>query len=174
MRYHKNDIHVFNEYHAVYKAVKTAIQRLIPTKCCKSLASHLIRFSKITSLTIPTHLITDYIELDDDTIQDIDENMKTPINGETLFEEFVEQIEWNKETVAIHNPYTPKQIVLMATDNIKKSCLYIEESREYDKKTSTEKIWANFKVHFAHAFKETRKSTKNKPSKRFCRKCWSG
>ena len=31
--------------------------------------------------------------------------MKKTISGETLFEEFVEQIEWNQEAVAVKNPY---------------------------------------------------------------------
>jgi len=35
--------------------------------------------------------------------------MKTPINGETLFEEFVEQIDWNQEAVPVQNSYSPKK-----------------------------------------------------------------
>ena len=38
--------------------------------------------------------------------------MKEPISGETLFEEFVEKIEWNQEAVAVQNPYSPAQIFL--------------------------------------------------------------
>ena len=74
---------------------------LIPETFYKSLLNRLIGFSKVTSLAILTHLITEYAELDDDTIQDIDKNMKTPNNREILFEEFVEQIEWNQEAVAV-------------------------------------------------------------------------
>lgn len=67
-----------------------------------------IGFSKVICLKILTHLITKYTEIDDDdTIQAIDSNMKAPINGETLFEDFVEQIEWNQEAVVVQNPYTP-------------------------------------------------------------------
>ena len=97
MRDHKNDIHVFNEYHAVDKAIKRVIQRLIPENFYKSLASRLIEFSKVTSLAILIHLITEYAELDDDTIQDINKNMKTSITKETLSEGFVEQIERNQK-----------------------------------------------------------------------------
>lgn len=45
--------------------------------------------------------------------------MKTPINGETLFEDSVEQIIWNQEAVVVQNPYTPGKILLMAVDNVK-------------------------------------------------------
>ena len=73
-------------------ACKQVISKIVPEKFYKSLASRLIGFSKITSLDILTHLITEYAELDDDdAIQLIDRNMKTPINGETLFEDFIEQ-----------------------------------------------------------------------------------
>ena len=45
--------------------------------------------------------------------------MKEPISGETLFEEFVENFEWNQEAVAVQNPYTPSQIVSMALQTSK-------------------------------------------------------
>ena len=32
--------------------------------------------------------------------------MKEPISGKTLFKEFVEQIEWNQEELAVQNPYS--------------------------------------------------------------------
>ena len=50
--------------------------------------------------------------------------MKEPIYGETLFEEFVEQIEWNQEAVDVQNPYSLAQIVSMAYANIQKFGLY--------------------------------------------------
>ena len=127
-------------------------------KFYKSLASRLIGFSKITGLEILTHLITEYAELDDEAIQLIDKNMKTPINGETLFEDFIEQIEWNQEAVAVQNPYTPEQILSMAVSNVKKSGLYTEDCRDWDRKAANTKDWASFKVHFARAFKDVRKS----------------
>ena len=44
--------------------------------------------------------------------------MKEPISGKTLFEEFVEQIEWNKEAVAVQNLYKPAHIVSIVYANI--------------------------------------------------------
>ena len=84
--------------------------------------------------------------------------MKEPISRETLFEEFVEQIEWNQEAVAVQNPYSPAQIVSMAYANIEKCGLYQEDFRKWSRKTQSEKTWVNFKAHFARAFKETRRS----------------
>lgn len=142
---HKNDLRVFNEYHALEKACKKVIQELIPENFYKLLTSHLINFTKVTCLTILTHLSTEYAKLDDDVIQKINKNTKKPITGETLFEECVEQIEWNQEAVSVHNPYTLKQIVSMVIDNIKKSCLYTEDCHDWGHKRLGDKTRANFK-----------------------------
>ena len=91
---------------------------MIPEKYYKSLSSRIVGFAKVTNLQILTHLITEYDELEDEDVQDINRKIKEPISGETLFEEFVEQIEWNQEAVAVKNPYTHAQIVSMAYANI--------------------------------------------------------
>ena len=97
---------------------------MIPEKFYKSLSIRIIGFAKVTSLEILTHLITEYDEPKEEDVQGIDRKMKEPISGETLFEEFVEQIEWNQEAVAVQNPYLPTQIVSMAYANIEKCGLY--------------------------------------------------
>ena len=45
--------------------------------------------------------------------------MKEPISGETLFEEFVNQIEWNQEAWAIQNMYSRAQIFPWCTQTPK-------------------------------------------------------
>ena len=87
-------------------------------KYYKSLSSRIIGFAKFTCIQILTHLITKYVELEDDDIQDIDQIMKEPISGQNIFEEFIKKIEWNQQAVAVQNPYTPAQIVSMAHANI--------------------------------------------------------
>ena len=74
------------------KACKKVIHDLIPEKFYKSLSSRIVGFTKVTCLEILTHLIQEYGTLEDPDIQNIDKKMKEPISGETLFEEFVEQI----------------------------------------------------------------------------------
>ena len=65
-----------------------------------------------------THFISEYAELKEEDVQEIDRKIEEPISSEILFEEFVEQIEWNQEAVAVQNPYSPAQIVSMAYTNI--------------------------------------------------------
>ena len=86
--------------------------------------------------------------------------MKEPISGESLFEEFVKQIEWNQKELAVKNPYSPNQIVSMAYTNIDKCGLYQDDCRDWSRKTRSDKTWGKFKAHFAQAFKETRRSSR--------------
>ena len=96
VRTHNHQVSLFNEYHAVNRSCKKVIRKLIPEKFHKYLLSHIIGFAKVTSLDILTHLITEYAEIEEEDVQDIDWKMKEPISGGTLFEELVEKIEWNQ------------------------------------------------------------------------------
>ena len=71
---------------------KEFISKLIPEKFYKSLSKRIIGFAKVTSLEIPTHLIYEYAELEEEYIQEIDWKIKEPISGKNLFEEFVEKL----------------------------------------------------------------------------------
>ena len=46
--------------------------------------------AKVTSLEILTNLITEYAELEEKDVHDIDQIMKKPFSGKTLFQEFIE------------------------------------------------------------------------------------
>ena len=74
---------------------------MILEKYYNSLSSRITGFKKVTSLQILTQIITKYAELEDDDIQEIDRIMKEPISGDTIFEELIEQIEWNQEADAV-------------------------------------------------------------------------
>ena len=69
---------------------------MILEKFYKSLSSQIIAFENFTCLQILTHLITEYAELEDDAIQEIDQRTKEPILGKTIFKEFIKKIEWNQ------------------------------------------------------------------------------
>ena len=127
VRTHKHKVCFVNKYHAVNHACKKVIRKLIPEKFYKSVSIRMIGFAKVTSLEILTHLITEYAELEEEDVQDIDQKMKEPISSRTLFEESVKQIEWNQEAVAVQNPYSPAQIISMAYANIEKCGIYQDD-----------------------------------------------
>ena len=87
-RTHKHEVRIFNKHHAVNRACKKVISKLIPEKFYKSLPRRIIGFVKVTSLKILTHLLTEYAELEEEYIQETDRKMKEPISGKTLFEDF--------------------------------------------------------------------------------------
>ena len=68
--------------------------------------------------------------------------------------------EWNKEAVAVQNPYSQAQIVSMAYANIDKCGLYQDDCRVWSRKTQSDKTWGYFKAHFGRAFKETKRSSR--------------
>ena len=120
--------------------------------------SLIIGFAKVTRLKVLTHLIINYAELEDNDIQEIDLRMKEPISEKTIFEEFIKQIDWNQEAVAVQNPYKPAHIVSMAFANIEKCGLYQDDFREWLLKSKLDKTWRSFKARFTRTFKEKRRS----------------
>ena len=164
-RTHKHQVRIFNEYHSVDHGCKKVISKLIPEKFYRSLSIRIIGFTEVTSLEILTHLITEYAELEEEDVQEIDWKMKEPISDETLFEESVEQIEWNQEAVSVQNLYSPAQIFSMAYANIDKCGLYQDDCCDWSHKTRSENTWGNFKAHFAQAFKVTRRSSRTSRTK---------
>ena len=76
VRTHKHEVCMFNEYHSVNRACKKFISKLIPQKFYKSLSSCIIEYDKVTSLEIMTHLISEYAELEEEDIQEIDQKIK--------------------------------------------------------------------------------------------------
>ena len=101
VRTHKHEVRLFNKYHTVNRACKKVISQLIPEKYYKSLSSQIIGFKKVTCIHILNHFITEYAELEDNDIQEIDQKVKEPISGKTIFEEWIKKIEWNQEAVAV-------------------------------------------------------------------------
>ena len=78
----------------------------------------------------------------------MDRKIKESISGKTLFEEFVEQTEWNQEAVAVQNPYYLAHIFSMAYANIYKYGLYQDNFHDWSRKTRSDKTRQNFKNHF--------------------------
>ena len=60
VRTHKHEVRLFNKYNAVNTRCKKVIRKLVSEKYYKSLSSHIIGFTKVTSLQILTDIITEY------------------------------------------------------------------------------------------------------------------
>ena len=82
--------------------------------------------------------------------------MKKFISAETLFEEFVEQIETEVDAVETQVPYTRQQIVSIAFTMVKNSGIYYDGVKEWCRKDTGDKTWEAFKTFFAREFREIR------------------
>ena len=49
------------------------------------------------------HFITKYADLEYYDIQEINWKTKEPISSVTIFEEFIQKIEWNQEVIMVQN-----------------------------------------------------------------------
>ena len=76
VRTHKHQVRLFKKYHAVDRLCKKFISKLIQEKFHRFLSSRIIGFAKVTSLEILTHLITEYVELEEEDVQEIDRKVK--------------------------------------------------------------------------------------------------
>ena len=74
--------------------------------------------------------------------------MKIPISSETLFEEFVEQIETAVDVVATQVPYTRQQIVSIAFTVVENAGIYYDGFKEWRQKDTADKTWETFKTFF--------------------------
>ena len=82
--------------------------------------------------------------------------MKQPITAETLFGEFVEQIETAVDTVTTQLPYTRQQIVSIAFTMVENAGIYCDGVKDWRRKDTAEKTWEAFKIFFAREFREIR------------------
>ena len=105
---------MFNKYHSVDKACKKVIFTLIPEAYFWSFKKKYTSYVNVKCLDILSHLWTTYIVLQEFEVQEKYVRMKTPILDETLFEEFVEQIETAVDAVVTQVTYTRQQIVSIA------------------------------------------------------------
>ena len=82
--------------------------------------------------------------------------MKQPITAETLFEDFVEQIETAVDAVAMQVTYTKEQIVSIAFTSVENAGIYYDGVKKWSRKDTAEKTWDAFKKCFARKFREIR------------------
>ena len=120
----KYKVRLFKKYHAVDRACKKVISKLILEKFYKSLSICIIGFVKVTILKIISHLITKYAEVEEEEVQDTKRKMNEPISSKKLFEELVKKIECNQEAITVQNPYSLAQIVPMVYASIEKCGIY--------------------------------------------------
>ena len=130
-RQHTEIMRVFNGYYIVDKACKKVLFTLIPEAYFWSFKSKYTGYAKVKCLDILSHLWTTYGVLQEFEVQENDVRMKQPITAETLFEEFVEQINTAVNVVAKQVPYTRHQIVIIAFTMVENAGIYYDGVKEW-------------------------------------------
>ena len=74
-------------------------------------------------------------------MQENDVKMKKSISAETIFEEFIEQIETAVDAVATQVPYKRKQIVSIAFTIVENAGIYYDGVKEWRRKDTADKTW---------------------------------
>ena len=123
---HKEDICVFNEYHSVEKACLKVLFTLVPEAYFRSFKNKYTGYANVTCLDILTHLWTTYGVLQDFEVQENDLRMKHPITAETLFEDFVEQVETAVDAVATQVPYIREHVVIISFTSVENAGIYYD------------------------------------------------
>ena len=113
-RQHTEDTRVFNEYLSLDRACKKVLCTLIPEAYFRSFKNKYTVYANVQCLEILSHLWSTYGVLQDYEVQENYVKMKTAISAETLFEDFVEQIETAVDAVATQVSYSRHKIVSIA------------------------------------------------------------
>ena len=90
--------------------------------------------------------------------------MKQPILAETLFEEFVEQIETAFNAVATQVPYTRQQILSIASTMVENTRIYYDGVKEWRRKDTADKTREPFKKFFARELRDIRVQSRTSAS----------
>ena len=77
-------------------------------------------------------------------MQENDVKMKKSILAETLFEDFVEQIETVVDALATQVPYTRQQIASIAFTIVENAGIYYDGVKEWRRKDTADKTWEAF------------------------------
>jgi len=142
------------------RAAKQLIFDHVPETCYRTLDEKHTGYVKVTYLELFDHLIEGFGELSENEMQDNDKRIKKETTSDTHFEELVQHIEDYVENAASQNSYTTEQTILIGFNIIDKSGFYIKYCQEWRRTAKSDKTWSKYKIHFARAFKETRKSNK--------------
>ena len=139
------DTIAFKEYVNTDKALKCQLVEAIPDLYLKSLRNKYVGFTGQTFLTMMAHLYLHYAKITPNDLALNDKAMKTAYDPnmpiENLFEQINDAVEYAS---AGKTPYTPLQIVTTAYQLIFDTGVFSLDCKEWRKKATDDKTWANF------------------------------
>ena len=137
---------MFNDYHSVDRSCKKVFFTLITEAYFRSFKNKYTGYANVQCLEILSHLWSTYGVLQDYEVQENDVKMKKAISAETLFEDFVEQIETVVDAVTTQVPYTRHQIVSIALTIVENAMIYYDGVKKWHRKDTADNTWEAFKT----------------------------
>ena len=137
--------------------------------------NRLTGYTNILVATMLTNLFTNYAQIDNLAMDDVETNIRKQWDPNTPIESMYKQILTNCDIAEMANQaYSAAQKLSFAYTLVFKTRMYFEACKEWDAKPTTNKTWANFKLHFKEARTDSpRSATTYDPTRRipFCQCC---
>ena len=141
------------------QSAKHLLTKVVSKKCIAYLHNSCTGCNNLTIQEILECLYENYGDLDEADLEQVEQKMALPFDPNEPFGVFVNKIEDCFDLAeAARAPHSTEQIVQKSFNAMSKAQCYPEGTRDWRRKTTTDKAWPSFKLHFAQEAKDFRKA----------------
>jgi hypothetical protein len=149
------ELRIYRLYNNVQNVLKTQLLAAVEDIYVRTLRNTHTGYAQVTVMQLLDHLYTTYGRMTPMALQDNDIRFRQAYNPAEPFELLIQQIEDAMSFAAAGNQaYTAEQVVSNAYYLIHSTGMFIDACREWRRRTTVTKTWANFKTDFAQAHTE--------------------
>ena len=142
----------WQQYIATDNALKQQLLSAIPDIYTNTLRNAVTGYSRITTRDILNHLYRTYGRISPQVYEKNHTSMTQSYDPNAPFECFIKQIEDGMMIAdAAGKPYTPEQIEQMGYMILEKTGVFTDECKQWRRRTTATKTWANLKTDFGIA-----------------------
>jgi hypothetical protein len=156
-RLHREATQVYHTYHNVDQAIKKLIIESFDDAYLNALSDKIMGYTNCTSLQLLTHLLTYYAMIAPTELTQNYERLNTPYDPNQPIETLFQQIQDARAfAVAGGQPYGAATIVNVAYALVFNTGLFTDACRAWQSRAIARKTWAQFKLDFTTAHRESR------------------
>ena len=158
---HKSELKLWREQELVKRAIKKQLTNMFHPRYIADLHDNYTGYNNVSILEILQHLYDNYGDLDESDLEANEKTLTQEFDVTEPFSMFIRRIEDCMDLAeAAGAPYTDRQIATKAFNSIIKADLLHDGVKDWRRKASTDKTWANLKLHFTVEVKEYKKNNK--------------
>lgn len=158
-RVHSENTRIWREFQATDKSLKQLLLGAVDDIYTSSLKHRVTGYANVSTRQLIAHLYTKYGNITAGDLEANEHRMKAPFDPNEPIEALYSQIEEAIDFAdAASTPYTPNQVLTTAYNLVFKTGLYSDTCRDWRRRPSDEKTWANFQTAFAEAAQDLRES----------------